>query len=566
MNINLDSRILYILNILNEYGETYVVGGAIRDKLLGLEPLDYDLATNIHCKELMHILGEYNPIIKSEKYQIISFVFDGLEIEIARFRKESGILDGRNPKKIEFVDSIYDDLIRRDFTINAFAYNEQKGLIDLYNGLEDLKNKKINLIGDSLKRFKEDNQRIFRALYLVSRFNFDLSEEIYDAFSKIGRIHVINNNFNKLLKKILFDKYSYKSLEILYKWNLLKDFIPELTRKNLDEKDIDNIIYSYKIYCSYNMFEEESIGYAMFFMHSSKNILDSIDIAQKYLSKMQLNLNDLMMVKNLMYYCNIIFKNPSINMVNRMLYEFRSNKNVSKLMGLIGFLNYNKDYTDSIRKTIELLSKIQYIYFKGDVVFASDLDLTLVDIQNLSLNTYISNESLRKEVYNRVIESKIENNKEKIVRYLINKCEPDLELKKDYSSGAVVYRYNKGKLEFILVKVANGNWGFPKGHIEEGENSYQAAIREVKEETNLDIEIIDKDKFKKEISYVVGKGNLKYLKLYLAKTITNEVKIDDKEISEYRWCDYKEALKTITYTSQRNVLQKARFYLFKRKD
>ena len=100
--MNIDERVVYILNILNEYGQAYLVGGALRDILRGLVPNDYDMATNIPMEDLIHILWEYNPRVISEKYNIVGITVDGLTIEIARFRKESGILDGRNPKNIEF--------------------------------------------------------------------------------------------------------------------------------------------------------------------------------------------------------------------------------------------------------------------------------------------------------------------------------------------------------------------------------------------------------------------------------------------------------------------------------
>lgn len=563
--INLDRRVRYILNLLNDYGEGYLVGGALRDILLGIESKDYDFASNIDYLELMHIFSDYNPVIKSEKYQIISFSIDDIDVEISRFRKESGVLDGRNPKNIEFIDNIYDDLERRDFTINALAYNENKGLIDRFNSLEDLENKIIRTVGNAFKRFEEDNLRILRALYFCSKLNFKLSDEIYSSlekYKKNKKLLISNKNFISYINKILFDKYSYRSLEILYKYNLLNGFIPEFSFN--DTKDIEFTIETYKIYCKYNMFEEKSIGYAIFFLKLGKgSILDSIAIAERVLKKLEVNLTDIILVKNLLYYHNIIFKNPNLNTVNRMLFEFRSNKNVSKLLSLIGFINYNKDYTDSVKKTLELLSKIQYIYFKGDVIFSSDLDLNLIDLQNLGLKTDISYESLKQEVYNRVIEENIENDKKKILEYIINKCKNDMKLKMDYSSGGIVYRVINGKVQFLLVKLLGGNWGFPKGHIEEGETSIEAACREIKEETNIDVELINPDRFVEKISYVVGEGILKYVDFYLARALNEDVIIDTNEISDYKWCNYEESLEIITFSSQRNILQKARLYIFR---
>lgn len=99
MKLNIDIRVRHILNILNEWGQGYLVGGALRDLLLDKIPNDYDLATNISLNNLLHIFSEYNPIVLSYKYEIINICVDGLKMDISRYREEIDILDGRNPKK-----------------------------------------------------------------------------------------------------------------------------------------------------------------------------------------------------------------------------------------------------------------------------------------------------------------------------------------------------------------------------------------------------------------------------------------------------------------------------------
>ena len=114
-------------------------------------------------------------------------------------RKESGILDGRNPKNIEFVDTIEEDIFRRDFTVNALAYNPSSGLIDFFDGKKDLDDMIIRTVGDSSLRFEEDNLRILRALQLMSRYNFELDIECERAMSeyKNKKLKISNNNFSK---------------------------------------------------------------------------------------------------------------------------------------------------------------------------------------------------------------------------------------------------------------------------------------------------------------------------------------------------------------------------------
>ena len=189
----------------------------------------------------------------------------------------------------------------------------------------------------------------------------------------------------------------------------------------------------------------------------------------------------------------------------------------------------------------------------------------MVDLHNLDLNSYYTKEYIRKEIYNMLADNKLKNNKEELLKYIMREYGDSKEIKKVYSYGSIVFRYNENnEVEFLLVKIISGNWGFPKGHIEEGEDGCETAIRETKEETGLSINLYEPDKFSETISYITNQGELKYVTLYLAtiKDESQSVKIDEDEISEYKWCRYEEALRIITYSSQREVLQKARLYIF----
>ena len=572
--MNIDERVIYILNILNEYGQAYLVGGALRDILRGEVPNDYDIASNIPMEDLIHILWEYNPKVISEKYNIVGIIIDGLSIEIARFRKEEGILDGRNPKNIEFVDTIEEDILRRDFTINSLAYNISSGIIDLFDGQKDLEDRVIRVVGDATLRFEEDNLRILRALHLMAKYNFELDIECERAMSefKNKKIKITNNNFTKYMNKILFEKYSYKALDKILKYNLLSNFIPELTSRKLGTKICEDIVNAYRVYCKYNAYEERSIGYAILFLYLGKvyddkdYILNSMVIAENNLKKLDVSIVDLILIKNLIYYSNIIEKKYTIHSIKRMLFEFRSNTNISKLLNLISFITYHKpNYNEYVKMTLELLSKIQAIYFNEDIVYINDLDINMVDLHNLDLDSRYTKEYIRKEIYDLLADNKLENKKEKILKYIINKYGNRKEIKKVSSFGSIVFRYNdNNEVEFLLVKIISGNWGFPKGHIEEGEDGQKTAIRETKEETGLSVNLYEPDKFSETISYITNQSELKYVTLYLSrlKDENQVVKIDEDEISEYKWCRYEEALRIITYSSQREVLQKARLYIF----
>ena len=149
ISINNFSKIeIEILNKLNKYGKGYIVGGAIRDILLGLKPKDVDFATNLPYEILKTLFSEYTPKETGKSFGVLRIRINDIDYEIAKFRED---IYGKE-EKVTFVDEIKNDLVRRDFTINAMAYNETEGIIDLYNGQKDIENKVINFVRNAEER------------------------------------------------------------------------------------------------------------------------------------------------------------------------------------------------------------------------------------------------------------------------------------------------------------------------------------------------------------------------------------------------------------------------------
>ena len=169
-----------ILNKLNKCGKGYIVGGAIRDILLGLKPKDVDFATNLSYETLKTLFSEYTPKETGKSFGVLRIRINNIDYEIAKFRKD---IYGKE-KKVSFVDDIKNDLARRDFTINAMAYNQKEGIVDLYNGQKDIENKVINFIGNAEERIIEDPLRVLRAFRFMSRLNFSLSENTIEGIKK----------------------------------------------------------------------------------------------------------------------------------------------------------------------------------------------------------------------------------------------------------------------------------------------------------------------------------------------------------------------------------------------
>ena len=190
VSINNFSEIeIEILRKLNKYGKGYIVGGAIRDILLGLKPKDIDFTTNLPYETLKDLFIEYTPKETGKSFGVLRIRVNEIDYEIAKFREDKyeekdGLKIVPEDKKVDFVDDIKEDLARRDFSINAMAYNEADGIVDLYNGQKDIENKVINFVGNAEERIVEDPLRILRAFRFMSRLGFFLSENTSEAIKK----------------------------------------------------------------------------------------------------------------------------------------------------------------------------------------------------------------------------------------------------------------------------------------------------------------------------------------------------------------------------------------------
>lgn len=166
-----------ILSRLSDAGfEAYIVGGCVRDSLLGKFPSDWDITTNAKPEEIKKTFEGCNLVEIGIVHGTIGVITDDIITEITTYRIDGEYLDSRHPETVSFTTSLREDLKRRDFTINAMAYNLKDGLIDYFNGCNDLKNEIIRTVGDPKKRFSEDALRILRALRFSSTLGFNIEE------------------------------------------------------------------------------------------------------------------------------------------------------------------------------------------------------------------------------------------------------------------------------------------------------------------------------------------------------------------------------------------------------
>lgn len=155
--------------------EAFVVGGCVRDSLLGLEPHDWDICTAARPEDVLACLDGFAVIPTGLAHGTVTVVLDGYAAEVTTFRSDGRYLDGRHPEDVTFLPSVEGDLSRRDFTINAMAYSPKSGLIDLFHGQEDLAQHILRCVGDAGRRFEEDALRIMRALRFAAVYNLALA-------------------------------------------------------------------------------------------------------------------------------------------------------------------------------------------------------------------------------------------------------------------------------------------------------------------------------------------------------------------------------------------------------
>lgn len=186
MTIRMDEGAAELLDTLHRAGyAAYVVGGCVRDSLLGLTPHDWDLCTSALPQQGMELFGEEKCIPTGLQHGTVTVKQGGRLYEITTFRTEGAYTDGRHPDEVHFVPDVREDLARRDFTINAMAYNEKEGLIDPFGGQDDLQSGILRAVGVPHQRFTEDALRILRLYRFAARFGFSIDPPTAQAAQEL---------------------------------------------------------------------------------------------------------------------------------------------------------------------------------------------------------------------------------------------------------------------------------------------------------------------------------------------------------------------------------------------
>lgn len=227
---DLPPQVVFVLNRLRSLADSYLVGGCVRDHLLGRVPKDYDIATALLPDQVKPLFPKVIPT--GERYGTVAVLVAGMSIEVTTFRADGNYSDGRRPDSVTFGKTIEEDLARRDFTINAMAWAPETGLIDPFGGLDDLHAEVIRAVGDPLERFREDALRMLRAIRFAVTLRFSLLPGLGGSiFQQAAMLENVSaERIRDELNKILLSPEPVRGINLLFKTDLLRQFLPELFR------------------------------------------------------------------------------------------------------------------------------------------------------------------------------------------------------------------------------------------------------------------------------------------------------------------------------------------------
>lgn len=244
MKIQLPRNVEFIINELGKHGfDAYAVGGCVRDSILGREPEDWDITTKATPDVVKNIFRR--TIDTGIQHGTVTVMIDREGYEVTTYRVDGEYEDSRHPKAVSFTEDLIEDLKRRDFTINAMAYNHKKGIIDAFNGLEDLNKGVIRCVGSARERFEEDALRILRAVRFSAQLGFEIDENTLEAV-KEKACNLKNISAERIrveLNKLLMSPHPEK-LITAYETGITKVILPEFDSMMKTEQNSKYHTYS----------------------------------------------------------------------------------------------------------------------------------------------------------------------------------------------------------------------------------------------------------------------------------------------------------------------------------
>ncbi len=281
-DIRLPEKVNTIIITLQNTGfEAYVVGGCVRDSILGRQPEDWDITTSATPGETKALFEK--TFDTGIKHGTVTILLDREGFEVTTYRIDGKYEDNRHPKEVTFTRSLKEDLLRRDFTINAMAYNEKEGLVDIFGGLTDLKEKRIRCVGDAKQRFLEDALRILRGIRFAAQLGFSIEDETRAGMRELA----------PTLRKISAERIQAELIKMLvsdrpgllleaYELGITAQFLPEFDRLMKTEQETPHHMYNvgeHTIHAIENVRTDKILRLTMLLHDMGKPALKTMDVS-----------------------------------------------------------------------------------------------------------------------------------------------------------------------------------------------------------------------------------------------------------------------------------------------
>ena len=280
--IQLPEKVGRIIGTLQEHGyEAYAVGGCIRDSILGREPEDWDITTSAMPEETKALFDK--TFDTGIQHGTITVLLEKEGFEVTTYRIDGKYEDSRHPKEVTFTRNLREDLLRRDFTINAMAYNETDGLVDIFGGLEDLEAGMIRCVGTAKERFKEDALRILRGVRFAAQLGFDIEEDTRQGMKELA--WTLQNISAERIQVELVKMITSKRPEMLreaYELGMTRIVLPEFDQLMTTGQETPHHMYSvgeHTLHAMKNIRADKILRLAMLLHDMGKPALKTVDEA-----------------------------------------------------------------------------------------------------------------------------------------------------------------------------------------------------------------------------------------------------------------------------------------------
>lgn len=269
-----------ILQTLDEHGyEAYVVGGCVRDSVLGRDPHDWDITTSASPEQVKEIFDR--TIDTGIQHGTVTVMIDREGYEVTTYRIDGEYEDGRHPKEVSFTSSLEEDLKRRDFTMNAMAYNPSKGLVDLFGGMDDMENHVIRCVGNPMERFQEDALRIMRAVRFSAQLGFAIDDSTRQAITALAPNlkYVSAERIQAELVKLLTSPHP-DYFRVAYETGITREFLPEFDACMETEQNTPHHCYTvgeHILHSTLNVPADKVLRLTMLFHDIAKPLMKTTD-------------------------------------------------------------------------------------------------------------------------------------------------------------------------------------------------------------------------------------------------------------------------------------------------